>query len=308
MNRQLVFHSWWMKTLSQWITSIQLWCNVLPLLFVGESYSYLIDFNVKLIILSSIYSYLAGLFKIISNSETKGLNTFVGTFALPSLIFLSLVELDWHVVNWNFLFSILVSKAIVFFAVIIISLLVIRPLNLGKAGLLAIFCTQSNDFAIGYPIVVALYQKIHPEYASYIYLLAPISLAVLNPIGYVFMEITKMRNKSITNSDEENLIERQCAGTVQTENRFLNGKVLVVLKTIYSIFFNPILFMTVLGVIGGFAFPNGPPVMISGILKVLGNSFAATSLFLLGLRMIGGAENNKRPGFLLPAILIMVKL
>lgn len=117
-----------------------------------------------------------------------------------------------------------------------------------------------------------------------------------------------MKNRCITNSDEENLIERQCAGTVQNENRFLKGKLLVVLKTIYSIFFNPILFMTVLGVIGGFAFPNGPPIMISGILKVLGNSFAATSLFLLGLRMIGGAENNKRPGFLLPAILIMVKL
>lgn len=218
--------------------------------------------------------------------------------------------MDWQVVNWTFLFSILVSKAIVFFSVCIISLLVIRPLNLGRAGLLAIFCTQSNDFAIGYPIVVALYEKIHPEYASYIYLMAPISLAILNPIGYVFMEITKMKNKSIENSDEENLIQRpiQCAGTGQNENRWLNGKFLIVLKTTYSIFFNPILLMTVLGVIGGFAFPNGLPVMISGILKVLGNSFAATSLFLLGLRMIGGADNAKGPGFLLPGILIIVKL
>lgn len=220
------------------------------------------------------------------------------------------MELDWHVVNWKFLLSILVSKAIVFFSVIIISLLVIRPLNLGRAGLLAIFCTQSNDFAIGYPIVVALYKKIHPEYAAYIYLLAPISLAVLNPIGYVLMEITKLKNRCNENSDEENLIARpiQCAGTEQNENRILKGKILVVFRTIYSIFFNPILLMTVLGVIGGFAFPNGLPIMISGILQVLGNSFAATSLFLLGLRMIGGADNTKGPGFLLPGILIIVKL
>lgn len=99
-----------------------------------------------------IFRYLAGRLKIISNSETKGLNTFVGTFALPSLIFLSLVELNWEKVNWGFMLSMLVSKAIVFFAVIIITLLIARPINYGRAGLLAIFCTQSNDFAIGYPI------------------------------------------------------------------------------------------------------------------------------------------------------------
>lgn len=43
-------------------------------------------------------------------------------------------------------------------------------------------------------LVVALYENIHPEYAAYLYLLAPISLAILNPIGYVLMEITNMKN------------------------------------------------------------------------------------------------------------------
>lgn len=97
-------------------------------------------------------SYIAGRFKIISNAETKGLATFVGTFALPSLIFLSLVELNWNKVNWTFLLAMLISKAFVFFAVLVICLLVTRPLNYSRAGLMAIFCTQSNDFAIGYPI------------------------------------------------------------------------------------------------------------------------------------------------------------
>lgn len=95
---------------------------------------------------------MAGRLKIISNAETKGLNTYVGTFALPALIFQSLVELNWSTVNWNFLLSILISKSVVFLAVIVISLLAARPINYGRAGLLAIFCTQSNDFAIGYPI------------------------------------------------------------------------------------------------------------------------------------------------------------
>lgn len=76
----------------------------------------------------------------------------MGTFALPSLIFMSLAELDLSSVNWLFLLSILIAKSIVFFAVIIVTLLVGRPVNLGRAGIFAIFCTQSNDFAIGYPI------------------------------------------------------------------------------------------------------------------------------------------------------------
>lgn len=89
---------------------------------------------------------------LISETEAKGINTFVGNFALPSLIFMSLAELDLSSVNWLFLLSILIAKSLVFFTVIIVTLLVGRPVNLGRAGIFAIFCTQSNDFAIGYPI------------------------------------------------------------------------------------------------------------------------------------------------------------
>lgn len=98
------------------------------------------------------FSYLAGRMNLISETEAKGMNTFVGTFSLPSLIFMSLAQLDLSSVNWLFLASILLAKAIVFFSVIIITLLVGRPVNLGRAGIFGIFCTQSNDFAIGYPI------------------------------------------------------------------------------------------------------------------------------------------------------------
>lgn len=150
-------------------------------------------------------SYVAGRLKIITNADTKGLNTFVGTFALPSLIFTSLVALDWNTVNWIFLLAILISKCIVFFAVGIVSLLMTRPLNFGRAGILAIFCTQSNDFAIGFPIVNALYHHAHPEYASYLYLMAPLSLAILNPIGYIFLELSSVK-KTPNPSNQVNLL------------------------------------------------------------------------------------------------------
>lgn len=96
--------------------------------------------------------YVAGRLNVVSKLESKGIATFVGTFALPSLIFLSLARLDFSVVNWTFLGAILLAKGLVFFLVIIVTLLVSRPMHLGQAGIFAIFCTQSNDFALGFPI------------------------------------------------------------------------------------------------------------------------------------------------------------
>lgn len=233
----------------------------------------------------------------------------MGTFALPSLIFISLSEINLGTVNWRFLYAILISKSIAFFSVMLITLLVVRPLNFGKAGILAIFCTQSNDFAIGFPIVDALYSKYHPEYAALIYLMAPISLAILNPIGYVLMEITNLQNK---NKDQVTTTAARCPAAQSTEEtsrrRILRGKCLVVIKTIKSIFMNPILLMTLLGVLGRLVFTNGLPVFISSILRVLGNSFAGSALFLLGVRMVGKAHKLQGSGFLLPGILIIVKL
>ncbi|XP_055627992.1 integral membrane protein GPR155 [Toxorhynchites rutilus septentrionalis] len=259
-----------------------------------------------------ICGYLAGRLNVITNTEAKGLNTFVGTFALPSVIFLSLAELNWSIVNWTFLLSILISKTIVFLAVGIISLLVARPLNYGRAGILAIFCTQSNDFAIGFPIVTALYSKLHPEYASYIYLLAPISLAILNPIGYVLMEISKLKAGCANQGSETRRSSippcPQLPDSDASGRKLLKGNCLVVMKIIESIFLNPVLLMTVLGVIGGQIFRDGLPVLLSSFLRVFGDSFSATALFLLGLRMVGKAATLQGPGFILPGILILVKL
>lgn len=106
----------------------------------------------NLVIKVLIRRYAAGRTHLIMQRETSGLNTFVGKFSLPSLIFLSLCKLDLSAVNWMFIFAIFVSKTAIFFLVLIITILVTRPTNTARAGLLAIFCTQTNDFAIGVPI------------------------------------------------------------------------------------------------------------------------------------------------------------
>jgi predicted permease len=244
--------------------------------------------------------YLAGRMNIISETEAKGINTFVGTFSLPSLIFMSLAQLDLTSVNWLFLLSILIAKSIVFSSVIVVTLLVGRPVNLGRAGIFAIFCTQSNDFAIGYPIVAALYRNTHPDYASYLYLMAPISLAILNPISFVFMEIGRRRN----GTSEDLLID----GEIVTSQSVHKQRFKMVVSVGKSICFNPIVFMTVLGVLGNLIFKHKIPCYLGGVLDVLGSAFSASALFLLGLRMVGKVHKLRGATLVVPGILIMVKL
>uniref|UniRef100_A0ACB8FNQ3 Uncharacterized protein n=1 Tax=Sphaerodactylus townsendi TaxID=933632 RepID=A0ACB8FNQ3_9SAUR len=97
--------------------------------------------------------YIAGRANIITSTQAKGLGNFVSRFALPALLFKNMVVLNFADVNWSFLYSILIAKASVFFLVCILTLLVATPeRRLSKAGLFPIFATQSNDFALGYPI------------------------------------------------------------------------------------------------------------------------------------------------------------
>lgn len=97
--------------------------------------------------------YVAGRTNIISGSQAKGLGSFVSTFALPALLFKNMVLLDFGNVIWPFLWSILVAKVCVFAIVCTLTLVVASPdSRFSKAGIFSIFATQSNDFALGYPI------------------------------------------------------------------------------------------------------------------------------------------------------------
>ena len=250
-------------------------------------------------------------FNLFSEKEAKGLGTFVGTFALPAMIFTALCTLDLSSVNWKFVLSILITKAVLFLLVLLISLLVNRGNNIGKAGLYSIFVTQSNDFALGYPILNALYDQTHPEYPSYLYLLAPISLAILNPIGCIFMEIDKVKKSTENESVEE--MEKMVIKN-RTKNIFARIGVSEKSKTICKIFFgilsNPIIILTFAGIIfGQFIFHGNLPPLINNLLQTLKSSYSAIALFSLGLGMVGKMKALKNGSKLLgPFILIASKV
>ena len=81
-----------------------------------------------------------------------GMCLFSGVFALPALLFKSMVELNFSTVSWTFLLAIFLAKAILFTSVIAMAAFVLKRKGIGKGAIYAIFATQSNDFALGYPI------------------------------------------------------------------------------------------------------------------------------------------------------------
>ncbi|KAF2359702.1 Membrane transport protein [Trinorchestia longiramus] len=278
--------------------------------------------------------YVAGRSNIISQTEARGLNTFVSYFSLPALIFLSLSRLNFSCVNWLFLCAICLAKTTVFALVAIITLLVHRPTDFSKAGLYAIFCTQSNDFALGYPIVEALYGVSHPDFPSYLYLLAPISLVFLNPLGFILMEVGKniqatrsstrqqtLHSSSSADGDNVNSTSDNASMTSASSDRPDNPvvppesrrkpsvlkKFQFLTKTLKGIVLNPVVTMSILGILFNTLFGGRMPQLFENILEVLGQAFSASALFALGVRMVGQVASLRGSSLVVPGILITVK-
>ena len=99
-----------------------------------------------------LVGYIAGRKNIVSETQGRGIGIFVTTIALPATIFKSMIQLHFEQVYWKFWLAIFISKATVFIFVAVVTLLITKPGNYGQAGLLGIFVTQSNDFALGLPL------------------------------------------------------------------------------------------------------------------------------------------------------------
>nr|XP_006003595.1 PREDICTED: integral membrane protein GPR155 [Latimeria chalumnae] len=231
--------------------------------------------------------YVAGRANIITPTQAKGLGNFVSTFALPALLFKNMVLLNFAGVSWSFLLSVLIAKVVVFVIVCALTLLVASPdSRFSKAGLFPIFTTQSNDFALGFPIVEALYKSTHPEYLQYIYLVAPVSLMMLNPIGFIFCEVQKWKENRNTQQ----------------------SKLKIVGLALLRVFRNPIVSMVVIGIVSNFLLGNKIPVFMEQFLDGLANSFGGSALFYLGLSMVGQIKKLRKSTFVALILLITAKL
>ena len=99
-----------------------------------------------------ILGYILGKFKFITRQSASAVGVIAGQIALPALLLQNMAILDLSQINWRFMIGMLLARSLIFVVVFVITLIFIRPINIGKPAILAIFCTQSNDFALGLPI------------------------------------------------------------------------------------------------------------------------------------------------------------
>lgn len=133
-------------------------------------------------------------------------------------------------------------------------------------------------------LVAALYKTTHPEYANYLYLMAPISLAILNPIAFVLMEIGKRR---AAHNSEQLLIND---GELPNSSSIHNERFKMIASVAKNIILNPIILMTILGVLGNFIFKHKVPLYLKGTLEVrtcesIFFYLSKYSSFLVGFRL-----------------------
>ena len=140
-------------------------------------------------------------------------------------------------------------------------------------------------FFVIFVIVKAMYSDVHPDYVNYLYLMATISLVILNPIGFILMEIHKQKS-----------MEKSAFGTVK-----------IILKAFKGVVTDPIVFMTFIGLLGHFIFRGKLPGVINQILSALGQAFLATALFYLGVNMVGNMRTKVGSGLVVPLLLIAAK-
>ena len=244
--------------------------------------------------------YCAGKWRLISDAGVSGIARYTGTFALPALLFSEMMVLPLDGVEWRFLAAILTSKGIVFFTVLVLTLAILRRRSdavVGIAGVAAIFATQSNDFALGLPILTAVYDEhYHPEFLQYIYLLAPISLVILNPIGIMLLEWNRNRGMS-------------AASTSSSTDRGPSSLFRMNARVLFGVLSNPIVFMTISGLLVNVIFRSSAPQWLESLLHNLKESYGATALFLLGLTMVDRIKASfSFKNLLLPSLFILAKL
>ncbi|EDQ84440.1 uncharacterized protein MONBRDRAFT_30258 [Monosiga brevicollis MX1] len=141
--------------------------------------------------------------QILTAAHSTGIGRFCTWVALPAFVFNALINLDFSGLDLNFFYAFLIAKGAVAIIVIAASLLFDRnqPAPLAAACMRAVMCTFSNDYALGVPVIDAIYpnpkwrMQFQPyQTQSYLMLVAPVSLLIINPICFVLMEISAIRN------------------------------------------------------------------------------------------------------------------
>ncbi|XRB18511.1 calcium-transporting ATPase [Pseudoscourfieldia marina] len=123
-----------------------------------------------------------------SSGPVAALGAFVATLALPAAVLVSLAQADFHLTNVAFIVSALIAKSICALASAAVASMASKPSQRSAwAGAAVLLATQSNDIAVGYPIVDALFGMKRPAFATQLFLVAPVQLILFTSAGVALL-------------------------------------------------------------------------------------------------------------------------
>ena len=189
-----------------------------------------------------------------------GLGQFVGKVALPALLFKAISTLELGSIDPAFIAGVGLCKATAFVLVLILAKLMRRSLS--ECAIWAVFVSNSNDIALGYPVFLTLY----PPFAHQIFITASLQIGLINPLAIILMEYdaTRRRGRAISTVD-------------------------LALRVGWQTLRNPLVLMVLAGAGANWLWAASPPPILvgpKGLFTVLGNAFMAVALVLTGA---GGA-------------------
>jgi predicted permease len=262
-----------------------------------------------------LLGYVSARWRLLPAGSDTVLGAYTATFALPALIFQNMASLNLGQASVGLLLGVLAAKSAVAIVVALFTLILVGTGGGGGSGgaqhtwslaaLFAMATTQQNDFALGLPVLDALYPpKVLPpecgldpvpvvwlaqqaagvctpqlQMSDYLYLFAPISLLVINPICFAVLELANAltRRRAQQRSGNGGSGGGGGGGSI-CSCRFLLRQVLLPTLT------NPVGFCVALGVIANVT--HLPlPSFATDALRTVGSSFSSLALFCLGMSL-----------------------
>eukprot|EP00929_Paragymnodinium_shiwhaense_P023949 TRINITY_DN14877_c0_g1_i1.p1 TRINITY_DN14877_c0_g1~~TRINITY_DN14877_c0_g1_i1.p1 ORF type:complete len:733 (-),score=120.16 TRINITY_DN14877_c0_g1_i1:102-2300(-) len=219
------------------------------------------------------------------NGDMRGFGFFIGQLVFPLLIFKTVATARLGDVDWSVLLACTLGKAGCMLVTWLATYFCYRGCdNVGQrilnATVFTTFVMASNDFAIGFPVVEALYGS-DSGVGVYIAANALVGAVFLVPSMMILFVIGSALKKSAEESQAE---DAETASTI-------TGRAVFVMSVVRDILLNPVIFMTLVGliykVVFGFTLVDDGemlsfPAPLSDALNLVTGPFGMCALFLTG--------------------------
>ena len=192
---------------------------------------------------------------VLDSSARKGIAALYSKIVFPTVVFLGVAAIDMATIDRTTLLVMLASKATLAAIIVSYGYCLLRSTHAGSAlahaGMWAMAASHSFDVTLGVPLARTLF----PESVAYAYLNQSVQLVLVNPFLLVLME------SSSSSSGGGGGGLRKAVRDVST---------------------NPLVVMTVAGLVAGRAFPAGLPAPVAALAKQVASAGPFLGFLALG--------------------------